>query len=67
MAEQLRVILRRNEVLRRTGLSKSGLYQRVKDKTFASPIRLGPRAVGWLECDVNDWIEQRIRASREAA
>jgi len=34
---------------------------------FPKPISLGARAVGWIEQEVTDWIEQRIQQSRKAA
>jgi prophage regulatory protein len=27
--------------------------------TFPKQYKLGPRAVGWLESDIEKWIEQR--------
>ncbi|MBF4438472.1 AlpA family phage regulatory protein, partial [Vibrio anguillarum] len=33
---------------------------------FPLSISLGDRAVGWLQAEVNQWLEQRISASRTA-
>ena len=41
--------LRRKQVETRTGLSRSTIYQYIKDGVFPKPVPLGPRAVGWLE------------------
>lgn len=30
--------------------------------TFPPPIQLGPRAVGWLEHEIDEWIASRPRA-----
>jgi len=62
-------ILRRPEVETKTGLGTSALYKRVKDGLFPAPIRLGSgaRSVGWVEADVNAWIEEQISRSRVAA
>ena len=60
-------ILRRRQVEQRTGLSRSTLYQYIKDGNFPKPVPLGPRAVGWLEAEVRDWIATRIRIARDAA
>jgi prophage regulatory protein len=54
-------ILRLSEVLRRTGFSRSTLYNRISKNEFPHQISLGGRAIGWLERDVSDWIGQRIR------
>jgi prophage regulatory protein len=55
-------ILRRPQVERRTGLSRSTLYLYIQDGHFPRPLRLGPRAVGWLESDVSAWIAGRRSA-----
>jgi prophage regulatory protein len=59
-------ILRLVHVKARTGLSRSTIYLRIKDGSFPTPIALGPRSVGWLEADVEAWIEARVRQSRIA-
>ena len=60
-------ILRLPTVRARTGLSRSTIYLRVTEGTFPKPVSLGGRAVGWLEHEVQGWLEQRIAASRAAA
>lgn len=59
-------ILRLPTVKARTGLSRSTIYLRISEDTFPAPISLGSRAVGWIEAEVNDWLAQRIEASRKA-
>lgn len=58
------IILRLPSVKARTGLSRSTIYLRVSEGRFPKPISLGGRAVGWLESEVNDWLDQQIEASR---
>ena len=53
-------ILRRRQVEARTGLSKSGIYLAIQQGDFPRPINIGKRAVGWLECDINAWVQERI-------
>lgn len=57
-------ILRLPEVIHRTGLSRSSIYLQVSKGTFPSPIKLGARASGWVEADINDWVDKRIAMSR---
>lgn len=57
-------ILRLPQVLQRIGVSRSTLYQLIKDGKFNAPINLGERAVGWTDEDVADFIASRIKASR---
>ena len=59
-------ILRLPQVELRTGLSRSTLYQYMKDGYFPKPVPLGRRAVGWLESDVCDWIASRVRMAGQA-
>ena len=57
-------ILRLPEVKKLTGLSRSTIYLRMANQEFPESISLGGRAVGWLERDINKWIEERIEQSR---
>ena len=57
-------ILRLSMVLDRTGLSRSTLYELMEDGSFPRPVRLGARAVGWIEAEVDEWIRRRVDESR---
>ena len=59
-------ILRLTDVIARTGLSKSTIYLRMVQGKFPNKINLGSRAVGWINSEVIEWIEQRIGESRLA-
>ena len=45
-------ILRRKQVEQVVGLSRSTIYQRIKDGKFPKPISLGGRMVGWRVSDI---------------
>jgi prophage regulatory protein len=60
-------ILRLPAVKSRTGLSRSTIYLRISEGRFPKPISLGGRAVGWIETEVNDWLNRQIEVSRKAA
>ena len=60
-------ILRLPTVKARTGLSRSTIYLRISEDRFPRPISLGGRAVGWIEAEIDDWLELQIEASRKAA
>lgn len=73
MAEKSPVVLRRKQVEARVGLSRSSLYARLTpnpkrpgdyDPTFPRPVRLGARAVGWIESEIDEWLAARIERSR---
>jgi len=58
-------LLRLPTVKERTGLSRSTIYHRISDGTFPKPINIGIRAVGWLESDIDKWIDEQVQNSRE--
>ncbi|MFQ5637713.1 MAG: helix-turn-helix transcriptional regulator [bacterium] len=58
-------ILRLPTVKAQTGLSRSTIYLRVSQGTFPKPVNLGARAVGWVEADIQEWLEQKIETSRK--
>lgn len=57
-------ILRLTQVKALTGLSKTSLYQLIKQGKLKKPIRLGVRSVGWLQTDIEEFIAERVKASR---
>lgn len=60
MSEQVRnsvSILRRRQVESRTGLSRSSIYKMMSEGTFPKPVSLGARAVGWVESQIDDWLD----------
>jgi len=49
-------LLRRLQVQKKTGLSKSGIYSKLKNKSFPKPVKIGERAVAWRKSDIDGWI-----------
>lgn len=58
------VILRLPVVKARTGLSRSTIYLRISEGTFPNPVKLGARAVGWLEHEIEEWLARQVQQSR---
>ena len=52
-------------VTARTGLSGSTIYHLMSKGEFPQQIKLGPRAVGWDDDEIEAWIQDRIKESRE--
>lgn len=50
-------LMRRTEVQRETGLSRSTIYKRVKDGTFPAPVKLGERSVAWRVAEIEAFLE----------
>jgi prophage regulatory protein len=60
-----RRVLRLPEVKVMTGLGHSAIYEAISQGTFPPPIELTRAARGWLESEIEDWLDQRI-AERDA-
>ena len=55
----MKKILRLEEVMEITGLSKPSIYRRVSNKEFPEQVKLGgpgTRAVGWRTEDIENWL-----------
>jgi prophage regulatory protein len=57
-------ILRLPQVCEVTGLCRSMIYQLEAERRFPRRIKIGVRAVGWLEQEVQEWLTQRVEESR---
>jgi prophage regulatory protein len=53
-------ILRIRQVMAKTGLARSTIYFLIALNKFPRPVRLGERAVGWLESSIDAWIQRRL-------
>jgi prophage regulatory protein len=62
----LQVILRRSQLEEKLGLTRSTIYKLMQDNEFPRPIKIGRRAVGWPEKEVNAWLDAKF-AEREAS
>lgn len=51
---------RLNEVIARTGLGRSAIYDAIAHGAFPVPVKLGPRAIAFVAAEIDAWIAQRI-------
>ena len=65
MANNPNTLIKLPEVKRRTTLSTSEIYRRLESGTFPKQIKLGAKAVAWLDHEVNAWIDERVAESVE--
>ncbi|EEW1606730.1 AlpA family transcriptional regulator [Escherichia coli] len=53
-----------SEVLKRTGYSKAWVYALMSRGQFPQSVKIGARAIAFIESEIDDWIDQRIAESR---
>ena len=59
-------IIRLPAVEAKTGLKHTAIYGWIERGDFPRQVPLGPKAVGWLEDEVDQWIDARV-AERDGA
>lgn len=57
-------ILRLPQVCKVTGLGRSMIYQLESARRFPCRVRIGARAVGWVESEVQLWLVDRVERYR---
>jgi len=53
-------VLRLSQVMDSTGLGRSTIYKYIAEGKFPIPLQLSERCVGWLESEVQQWIQSRV-------
>lgn len=57
-------LIRLPEVLKRTGFGKAWIYRLISEGRFPAPVKIGVRAVAFVESEVDEWIQSVIEISR---
>jgi prophage regulatory protein len=60
-------ILKAKEVAERVSISTSQVYRLARDGRFPKPVKITENRSGWLETEVDQWIDECIRRSRLAS
>ena len=55
--------IRRHEVEKLTGLSRSTIYDLMGKGQFPRPVKLTGKAVGWPESAISEWLNSRSTAA----
>ena len=53
-----------NEVSKKTTLARSSIYAYAAAGKFPASVRLGAGKVGWVESEVDDWLQERVKNHR---
>jgi prophage regulatory protein len=56
-------VLRQHEVCDRSGFARNTIWKKVRAGEFPSPLDLGGGRIGWLEHEIEAWLQSRPRAS----
>lgn len=54
-------VLRLPQVIEKVQVGRSSIYLWMKQGTFPKQIKIGPRSAGWLEAEIDDWVESRTQ------
>ena len=57
-------LIRLPEVLKRTGFGKAWVYRLISEGRFPAPVKIGVRAVAFVESEIDAWIQSVIETSR---
>ena len=57
-------LIRLREVMKITGFGRSQIYKLINIGEFPKQIQISPGSVAWLESELEAWMEERIRLSR---
>ena len=57
-------LLRRTEVEELTGLSRTAIYDRMREGSFPKSIALSPNTIRWVRGEILKWIKEQIINSR---
>ncbi|HGM5433558.1 TPA: helix-turn-helix transcriptional regulator [Serratia marcescens] len=58
-------LIRLPDVQRRTGYSKAWIYRLMSQGKFPASVKIGTRAIAFVESEIDDWVNQRIAESRQ--
>jgi prophage regulatory protein len=53
-------MLRLTQVIERTGLKKTKIYELQSEGEFPMRVKITAHAVGWIEHEVQGWLAERI-------
>jgi prophage regulatory protein len=57
-------MIRMKEVVKKIGLCRATIYAMISRGEFPRPIRIGERATGWSESELEAWLARRAAARK---
>ncbi|TQI79316.1 AlpA family transcriptional regulator [Serratia fonticola] len=65
MTQIAQSFIRLPDVQRRTGYSKAWIYRLMSQGKFPTSVKIGSRAIAFVESEIDEWVNQRIAESRK--
>lgn len=57
-------LIRLPAVIERTGYSRSWIYELINQKQFPKPVKIGTRAIAFIESEIEEFLQELISKSR---
>ncbi|WP_316857863.1 AlpA family transcriptional regulator [uncultured Cohaesibacter sp.] len=54
------IFLKLDDVKTRTGMSRSAIYEAMTSGFFPKSVKLGTRAVAWVESEIAEWQQAQM-------
>lgn len=54
-------LIRLPKLIEMTGGSRSWIYQQISEGKFPKPVKIGKRSSAWVESEIDEWIQQRMK------
>jgi len=54
-------LIKLKEVMTKTSLGHSSIYKFIAEGSFPKQVSLGTKSVAWVESEVDEWIEEKVR------
>lgn len=65
MSQAAQSLIRLPDVQRRTGYSKAWIYRLMSQGKFPTSVKIGTRAIAFVESEIDEWVNERIAESRK--
>ncbi|MBE0149618.1 AlpA family transcriptional regulator [Serratia sp. PL7] len=65
MPQTAQSLIRLPDVQRRTGYSKAWIYRLMSQGKFPTSVKIGTRAIAFVESEIDEWVNERIAESRK--
>lgn len=53
-------IVRLQEVIKMTSLSRTSIYTNIQQGAFPKPIKIGKRAIGFIRDEIDKWFQTQM-------